>query len=634
MKFCNKIESVVSNLEAKSTRGAAQSLFAKKLVALGLVNLLLTTSALASKPTGLPAAPSNLAATAVSSSQINLSWQDNSSNESGFNIERAPTSSGAWTQIGSVGAGATTYANTGLSASTTYYYRVYAYNSKGNSGYSAVVGATTQAAAPACTYACSPLNASYSSSGGSASVTVTAGTSCNWTASSGSPWITITGGTSGSGNGTVNYSVAANTSSSSLTGTMTIAGQTFTVTQAGASACAYSCSPLNASYASSTASGSVNVTAGAGCAWSATANDAWITITSAASSGSGAVGYSVAANTSTTSRTGTMTIAGGLFTVTQAGAVQTSSLGQAVDNTGPTWTTGGDASWLAETSVFFSGGSAAQSGVITDGQTSWMETTATGPATLSFYWKVSSESGWDLLHFYLDGVEQTSISGEVDWQQKTFSIASGSHTLHWAYTKDAFCCAGGSDRGWVDQVQLSGSTCTYALSSTSASLAAASGSSSVGVTTAAGCSWTASTTYGWIHTTSSGSGSGTVNYSVDATSSTNSRSGTITAGGQTFTIAQAGASCSYALSASSASYTSVGGSGSVNVTAGSGCAWTGTTSYTWLHTTSSGSGNGTVSYTADANASASSRSGTIIVAGQTFTVTQSANQAPVAVEDN
>src|SRR6266567_6112401 len=632
MKFCNKIISVVSTLGAKSPLCAAQSLSAKKLVALGLVNLLLTTSALAGKPTGLPAAPSNLAATAVSASQINLGWQDNSSNESGFNIQRAPTSSGAWTQIGSVGAGATTYADTGLSASTTYYYRVYAYNSKGNSGYSAVAVATTQAAAPACSYSCAPLNASYSSSGGGASVTVTAGTSCNWTASSSATWITITGGASGSGNGTVNYSVAANTSSSSLTGTMTIAGQTITVTQAGAAACAYSCSPLNASYASSAASGSVNVTAGTGCAWSATANAAWITIASgASSSGNSAVNYSVAANTSTASRTGTMTIAGGQFTVTQAGAAQTSSLGQAVDNTALTLTTGGDASWLAETSVSFSGGSAAQSGLITAGQTSWMETTATGPATLSFYWKVSSESGWDLLHFYLDGVEQTSISGEVDWQQKSFSIASGSHTLHWAYTKDAFCCAGGSDRGWVDQVQLSGSTCAYALSSTSASLAAAGGSSSVSVTAAAGCSWTASTTYNWIHSTSSGSGSGTVNYSVDANSSTSSRSGTITVGGQTFTVSQAGTSCSYALSASSASYTSAGGSGSVSVTAGSGCAWTGTTSYAWLHTTSSGNGNGAVGYTADANASASSRSGTITVAGQTLTVTQSANQAPVAV---
>lgn len=86
--------------------------------------------------------------------------------------------------------------------------------------------------AAACTYSLSSSNASYSSSGGTGSVTVTAGSSCSWTAASGASWITITAGASGTGNGTVNYSVAANTSSSTLTGTITIAGQTFTVTEA------------------------------------------------------------------------------------------------------------------------------------------------------------------------------------------------------------------------------------------------------------------------------------------------------------------------------------------------------------------------------------------------------------------
>jgi hypothetical protein len=60
------------------------------------------------------------------------------------------------------------------------------------------------------------------------------------------------------------------------------------------------------------------------------------------------------------------------------------------------------------------------------------------------------------------------------------------------------------------------------------------------MTTGSGCSWSASTAYSWIHTTSSGSGNGTVNYTYDANASTSSRSGTITAGGQTFTITQAG----------------------------------------------------------------------------------------------
>lgn len=102
----------------------------------------LATPPLQSQP---PSAPTNLTATAVSSSQINLTWQDNSTNETGFRIERASSSAGPFTQIATVGAETTTYSNTGLSASTTYYYRVCAYNSDGNSPYSNVASATTQA---------------------------------------------------------------------------------------------------------------------------------------------------------------------------------------------------------------------------------------------------------------------------------------------------------------------------------------------------------------------------------------------------------------------------------------------------------------------------------------------------------
>jgi len=89
-----------------------------------------------------PNAPSNLVATAVSTSQINLTWQDNSSDETGFKIERR-TASGSYSQIATVGAGVTSYSNTGLSAGTTYYYRVKAYSSAGDSGYSNEASATT-----------------------------------------------------------------------------------------------------------------------------------------------------------------------------------------------------------------------------------------------------------------------------------------------------------------------------------------------------------------------------------------------------------------------------------------------------------------------------------------------------------
>lgn len=81
-------------------------------------------------------APSNLSATTVSSSQIDLSWTDNSSNETGFKIERKTGSGGTWGQIDTVGTGATGYNDTGLAAGTTYYYRVRAYSPVGNSAYS------------------------------------------------------------------------------------------------------------------------------------------------------------------------------------------------------------------------------------------------------------------------------------------------------------------------------------------------------------------------------------------------------------------------------------------------------------------------------------------------------------------
>jgi chitodextrinase len=103
------------------------------------------SQACASTPDTTPTAPSNPSASAVSSSEIDVFWQDNSNNESGFTVEKAASASGPWTQIGSVGANVTTYAHTGLTASTTYYYRVRGYNSAGNSGYSTTASAATPA---------------------------------------------------------------------------------------------------------------------------------------------------------------------------------------------------------------------------------------------------------------------------------------------------------------------------------------------------------------------------------------------------------------------------------------------------------------------------------------------------------
>ncbi len=90
-----------------------------------------------------------------------------------------------------------------------------------------------QYVSPACTYSISPNGASFTAQAGTGSLSVTTQTGCTWTAASNDSWIRITSGASGGGSGTVKYSVTANTGASSRSGSITAAGQTFSVSQAG-----------------------------------------------------------------------------------------------------------------------------------------------------------------------------------------------------------------------------------------------------------------------------------------------------------------------------------------------------------------------------------------------------------------
>jgi hypothetical protein len=92
-----------------------------------------------------PAAPTNLKTAAAGSSQIDLVWTDNAGNEQGFKIERSVT--GSYSQLATVSANVTSYSDTSLTSSTTYTYRIRAYNNAGNSGYSNTSTATTAAGA-------------------------------------------------------------------------------------------------------------------------------------------------------------------------------------------------------------------------------------------------------------------------------------------------------------------------------------------------------------------------------------------------------------------------------------------------------------------------------------------------------
>ena len=109
-----------------------------------------SNTASATTPGTIPAAPSSLVATAVSASQINLTWSDNSANETGFVIERCQGAGCSnFTAIPPAGANTTSYSNTGLAASTSYSYRVAATNGAGTSAYSNTTSATTPGTIPA-----------------------------------------------------------------------------------------------------------------------------------------------------------------------------------------------------------------------------------------------------------------------------------------------------------------------------------------------------------------------------------------------------------------------------------------------------------------------------------------------------
>ena len=229
-----------------------------------------------------------------------------------------------------------------------------------------------------CRYSVSPASQSISANGGTGSVSIAAGSECSWSANSDSGWLTLTGSASGRGNATVSFSVPAN-GTTERTGTITVAGQRATVTQAAQGApapgpgpgpspspgCTYTIAPTSQNVSALGGTGSTAVTTQSGCQWSASSNASWISVTSGASgTGNGSVAFSVAVNLGG-ARTGTITAAGRSFTVNQAAALpQTCAYSVSPGNlkmgkngdsksvkvttsSGCAWTASSNASWIS-----------------------------------------------------------------------------------------------------------------------------------------------------------------------------------------------------------------------------------------------------------------------------------------------
>jgi hypothetical protein len=176
-----------------------------------------------------------------------------------------------------------------------------------------------KAAAATCDFTIAPMSSNFGSSGGVGSIGVFASAQiCPWTAVSNNSWLHIISGSSGTGNGVSVYSVDSYSGSTVRTGTITIAGKIFTVTQDPPTACNFSINPTNKHFPSAGGSGNINAFSDPSCSWTAVSNDSWVHITyGKAGMGDGLTMYSVDANPSTSQRVGTITIAGQTFTVTQ-----------------------------------------------------------------------------------------------------------------------------------------------------------------------------------------------------------------------------------------------------------------------------------------------------------------------------
>jgi len=428
-----------------------------------------------------------------------------------------------------------------------------------------------------CAFAISPTNVIFTAAGGEGGIVVTAPDTCAWTATNNDGFITINSGASGSGNGVVSYTVAADTNSGEITGTVTVAGLTFTVVQTGVD-CTFLLDSTSASYGATGGASNIVVTAGTNCDWMAASNSGFIAITAGSTgTGNGTVSYTVAANPNTVGLTGTMTVAGQTYTITEAGLACIFSL----DSTNAAFDVPGGSSNV----------------VVTANSTNcaWTAVSNSGFITID---SGSSGSG--------NGIVSYTVATNANAIEQTGSMTIAGQT--YTITQPAAPCAFTLD---LTNVDLSADGATGDITFT------ANGTN---------CAWTAVSNDSFITITNgpSGVGNGTVTVTIATNTDTVARTGTLTIAGQTFTVTEDAAACIVTIDSTAANLSAAGASSNVVVTAnGTNCDWTAASSNNFITITSdtNGLGSGSVSYTVAAN-TGTARTVTMTIADQTFTVHQ------------
>ncbi len=416
-----------------------------------------------------------------------------------------------------------------------------------------------------CGYRLSSTLETVEAAGGDRTVQVTTTSAqCHWNAASDVSWISITSGREGDDTGAVTFHVDSLTGPQ-RTGTLTIAGQVVQVQQG--AGCSYSVGTTALEFGAAGGAGEVTVSAPAGCSWTAQSGVPWITLTSGATgSGPGVVALRIAA-TDGPGRTGTVTVAGRVVTVTQSPGCSFT-----VD---PLTYSAPAAASTSATSVRAAAGCA---------------------------WTASATADWIVITAGQNG----NGTGEV-----RFSVAGNTGPAR----------VGGIRIGGQTMTVSQASGCAVSVNPTSVNVGAGASTSTIQVTSATGCTWAAASGATWIVIgESSGSGNGQVPFSVAANSGP-ARQGTLSIGGHTIPVMQA-SGCVYTVTPPSQDVAPAGGTGTASISTGAGCPWTTSSSADWITiSATSGTGPAQLPFSVAPN-TAPPRTGTITVASTVLTVNQ------------
>lgn len=480
---------------------------------------------------------------------------------------------------------------------------------------------TVTAQAQQCTFTPSPAVVEAGHSGGTYTINFTAsGSTCNWNISSADDWITVPDTHKGTGTGTIVVTVKPNTGTAARQGRVVLNRQYIWVNQPQRPPCTYRLGQTSKSIAAGGTPGNydtVLVTASdAKCTWSVGEATPWIQTTPGTKTGSTSVRYAIGPNSSGSTRTGTIKIAGQTYTVTQEACTYT----------------------VSPTSLSFSGNDHNKPVHITTN---------------------SADCKW-------------TIDETASWIGIQPPIKSGTGTRYVSVTVQPNRT--GTPRSTVVRINntavnvtQTADPCTYAVSPASIDHSASRGGTAFSVTTNhQDCPWTVETTAGWIGIASSarsGKGSASVHIQFMENQSTAARSTVIrvktasvnvtqqgrtaasatqASGGTDPTSAQVSAgspsvsrapaakaspaapSCSYALSKTGQNVGEGDARGSFSVKTDSGCEWKAVANAPWIiiASASSGKGKGTVKFAVEENRGSSPRTGQISVAGQTFNINQ------------